>query len=40
MKLEELRVYQLAMEIGDLVWAIVQKWDYFPKDTLGKQINA
>nr|HRD19349.1 four helix bundle protein [Candidatus Neomarinimicrobiota bacterium] len=38
MKLEELRVYQLAMEIGDLVWAIVQKWDYFPKDTLGKQL--
>jgi len=23
------------MEIGDLVWDIVQKWDYFPKGTLG-----
>ena len=38
MKLDELRVYQLAMEIGDLVWDIVQKWDYFSKDTLGKQL--
>jgi len=37
-KLDELRVYQLAMEIGDLVWDIVQKWDYFSKDTLGKQL--
>lgn len=25
------------MEIGDRVWEIVNKWDYFNKDTLGKQ---
>ena len=27
----------MAMEIGDKVWEIVDKWDYFNKDTLGKQ---
>jgi hypothetical protein len=35
LKLEELEVYKVAMEIGDIVWTIVDKWDYFPKKTLG-----
>jgi four helix bundle protein len=38
MKLEELQVYQLAMDIGERVWELVIKWDYFAKDTLGKQL--
>jgi four helix bundle protein len=38
MKLEELQVYQLSMEIGEKVWNIVNKWDYFLKDTVGKQL--
>lgn len=38
MKLEELQVYQISMEIGEKVWNIVIKWDYFTKDTLGKQL--
>ncbi len=38
MKLEELQVYQLSMEIGEKVWNIVIKWDYFLKDTIGKQL--
>ena len=38
MKLEELQVYQLSMEIGEKVWNIVFKWDYFLKDTVGKQL--
>ena len=38
MKLEELQVYQLSMEIGERVWVIVNKWDYFSKDTIGKQL--
>jgi len=37
MKLEELQVYQLAMDIGEKVWEFVIKWDYFAKDTIGKQ---
>ena len=38
MKLEELQVYQLSMEIGEKVWNIVINWDYFLKDTIGKQL--
>jgi len=38
MKLEELQVYQLSMSLGDEVWNIVIKWDYFAKDTIGKQL--
>jgi four helix bundle protein len=38
MKLEELRVYQMAMDMGEEVWGIVKKWDYFAKDTVGKQL--
>lgn len=38
MKLEELRVYQMAMEMGDEVWNIAIRWDYFSKDTIGKQL--
>ena len=35
---ESLRVYNLAEEIADLIWEIVVKWDYFAKDTIGKQL--
>ena len=38
MKLEELQVYQLSMKLGDEVWNIVIKWDFFAKDTIGKQV--
>jgi len=38
MKLEELRVYQLSMKLAEDVWNIVIKWDYFSKDTIGKQL--
>ena len=38
MNLEELQVYQLSMEIGEKVWQIVIKWDYFAKDSVGKQL--
>ena len=38
MKLEELQVYQLSMTVGERIWDIVIKWDYFVKDTVGKQL--
>ena len=38
MELEELKVYNLAMEMGEKVWAIVDGWNYFQKDTVGKQL--
>jgi len=38
MKLEDLKVYTLAMEIGNQCWNIVNVWNYFEKDTTGKQL--
>ena len=35
---ENLRVYCLAEEIGDLVGAVVTKWDRLSRDTIGKQL--
>ncbi len=37
MKLEELRVYQLSMSLAEEIWNIVMSWDFFTKDTIGKQ---
>ncbi|MCF8234142.1 MAG: four helix bundle protein [Bacteroidales bacterium] len=38
MKLEDFKVYNLAMELGEVIYEIVIKWDYFHKDTMGKQL--
>lgn len=38
MSLEELKVYNLAMELGENVWKVVDTWNYFQKDTIGKQL--
>jgi four helix bundle protein len=35
---ENLRVYQLAAKLGDLVWETVTIWDYTARDTIGKQL--
>jgi len=37
--LEDLQVYKVAMEIGDIVWQIVDRWNYYQKDTIGKQFT-
>src|SRR5574338_519102 len=37
LRLEDLEVYKVAMEIGEMVWEIVAKWEYFQKKTLGAQ---
>src|SRR5882757_327695 len=37
LRLEDLEVYKISMEIGEHVWNIVMKWDYFAKKTLGCQ---
>lgn len=31
-------MYQLAEKLSDLIWEFVLAWDYFAKDTLGKQV--
>jgi four helix bundle protein len=39
--LEVLEVYKVAMDIGDIIWDIVERWEYFPEKTLGVQlVNA
>ncbi len=35
---ENLRVYQLSEKLADEIWRIVLPWEYFSKDTIGKQI--
>ena len=37
-KLDDLEVYLIAMELGDIVWDITVQWDSFSKFTLGKQV--
>ena len=38
MELKELRVYNMAMKLGEEVWKIDANWNYFEKDTVGKQL--
>lgn len=35
---QNLRVYQLAEKLSDVIWEMVISWDGFAKDTLGKQL--
>ena len=35
---EELRVYQAAEKLSDVIWDVVQDWDYLARDTVGKQV--
>lgn len=37
--LEKLEVYNLAELFSDKIWTIVTEWDYFKKDTIGKQLT-
>jgi len=36
--LEEFKVYNLAMDLGEEVWMVVATWNYFEKDTIGNQL--
>nr|WP_229214109.1 four helix bundle protein [Dyadobacter flavalbus] len=38
MKLEDLQIYKMAMQLGEEVWSLVEPWSYYVKDTLGKQL--
>ena len=38
MDLNDLRIYNQSIEIGEFIWKLVIKWDYFSKDTVGKQL--
>ncbi len=36
--LEDFKVYNLSMAVAEEVWILVAKWNYFEKDTIGKQL--
>lgn len=38
MDVDDLRVYQLAMGLGEEVWKTINNWSHFHKDTIGKQL--
>jgi len=37
-RIEDLEIYNLADSFANKIWLIVLEWDYFSKDTVGKQI--
>ena len=37
-RIDDLEIYQIAMEIGDVIWDKVESWAWFGKQTLGSQI--
>lgn len=37
-ELTELRVFQMAEELADSVWKLVEKWSPFAKSTIGEQL--
>ncbi|TAE91724.1 MAG: four helix bundle protein [Verrucomicrobia bacterium] len=35
--INKLEIYREAMRLGEVVWGVVTAWDFFAKDTVGKQ---
>jgi len=35
--LNEIGVYKISFNLSNYIWKIIIKWDYFSKDTVGKQ---
>jgi len=38
LRVEDLDIYRMAEELSDIVWDICIRWDYFSKNTIGKQL--
>lgn len=37
LKLNDIEAYRISFKLSNQVWDIILKWDYFAKDTVGKQ---
>ena len=37
-RIEELEIFTSSEDFADRIWDIVSQWDYFAKDTVGKQL--
>lgn len=38
LSINDLDIYRETMEFGETMWSLVGDWDYFAKDTVGKQL--
>jgi len=38
LNIEKLSAYKVAYNLGNMIWSLIIKWDYFAKDTIGKQL--
>ena len=38
MQLEDLRVYNISLRVGEIVWNQVAAWEPLARDTIGKQV--
>lgn len=39
LKLEDLEIYRLALDVGEIVWNIVERWEYLNKKHPGRQFT-
>ena len=37
-KLIDIEIYMISEELSNKIWEIVRQWNYFEKETLGKQL--
>jgi len=37
LKLNDISAYKIAFNLSNYIWNIIIKWDYFQKETVGKQ---
>ncbi|KPK80380.1 MAG: four helix bundle protein [Bacteroides sp. SM23_62_1] len=37
LRLEDISAYRIAFDLSNYVWNVVIKWNYFRRDTIGKQ---
>ena len=38
LRVEDLEIYQMAEDLSDIIWDICLRWDYYVRDTIGKQL--
>ena len=38
LRVEDLEIYQMAEDLSDIIWNICLGWDYYTRDTIGKQL--
>lgn len=38
LSLDDISAYKKSFSLSNKIWRIVSKWDYFTKDTMGKQL--